>query len=90
MFDFDQEGNVPTFYASASFLFCGALLGVIAATKKKQQSKDSVYWLFLSMLFPLLSVDGSASLHERLITPVREAFSSTGIFYHAWVIPYGC
>ena len=53
MFDLDQEGNVPTFYASASLLFCGALLGVIAATKKKQQSKDSVYWLFLSMLFPL-------------------------------------
>ena len=90
MFDLDQEGNVPTFYASASLLFCTALLGVIAAAKKKQQSKDFVFWLFLSMIFALLSVDESASLHERLITPVRESFSSTGIFYYAWVIPYGC
>jgi len=90
MFDLDQEGNVPTFYASASLLFSGALLGVIACAKKKQQSKDFVYWLFLSMIFVFLSVDESASLHERLITPVREAFSTTGIFYYAWVIPYGC
>lgn len=35
MFDLDQEGNVPTFYASTSLLFCGALLGVIAAAKRR-------------------------------------------------------
>ena len=90
MFDLDQEGNVPTFYASASLLFCGVLLGVITAAKRKQKSKDVVYWLFLSAIFIFLSVDESASLHERLITPIRDAFSTTGIFYYAWVIPYGC
>jgi len=90
MFDLDQEGNVPTFYASTSLLFCGALLGVIAAAKRRQQSKDFVYWLFLSTVFVFFSVDESASLHERLITPFRESFSTSGIFYYAWVIPYGC
>ena len=90
MFDLDQEGNVPTFYASASLLFCGALLGVIAAAKRKQPSRDFVYWLFLSAIFVFLSVDESASLHERLITPIRDSLSTTGIFYYAWVIPYGC
>lgn len=89
MFDLDQEGNVTTFYASASLLFSGVLLGVIATAKKKQQSREFAYWLFLSAIFVFLSIDESASLHERLIRPVRELFSTTGIFYYAWVIPYG-
>jgi len=52
---------------------------------------DSSYlpWLGLAIIFLFLSIDETASFHERLITPVRESLNTSGLLYYAWVIPYG-
>ena len=43
----------------------------------------------LSIVFVFLAFDESISIHERLIIPLRQALDAGGIFYYAWIIPYG-
>ena len=41
-------------------------------------------------LIPLFDFDDELfQVHEALILPLREKFSLSGVFYFAWVIPYG-
>lgn len=37
----------------------------------------------------MLGIDEFSAWHERLIVPLRAAFQTSGVFYFAWVIPYG-
>jgi hypothetical protein len=88
LFDVDYERSFPTIYSVLSLQVCSVLLGTIAyMTAKFQRGKQVRYWFVLSLLFLFLSFDEAISLHERLSGPLRRAFSPTGIFHHAWVIP---
>ncbi len=87
--DLDREGNLPSYYQSCALLFCSILLMVIGIAGKKSQDRDWIYWIGLSLLFAFVSLDESISIHEQLIKPVRKLFNLSGIFYFAWVIPYG-
>ena len=88
LFDFNIENNIPTLFSSFILIFSSILLAFIASTHKKQYS--SYYpWAGLSLIFLFLSVDEIASIHERLGAQFRIAFNTSGLLYHAWVIPYG-
>ena len=87
LFDFNTENNIPTLYTSLILIFSSILLAFIASTHKKQNSYYP--WLGLSIIFLFLSVDEIASIHERIGALVRESFNTSGLLYHAWVIPYG-
>ncbi len=88
LFDLDGERNIPTYYSSLTLFFCCALAAVIGLARREEGETDSVYWLVLAGLFLFMSVDELASLHEKLIPPMRSLFHASGIFYFAWVIPY--
>ena len=86
-FFLDFEGNVPT-YVNALLLFMPALLlAGIGAWKSSIRDKFRFHWNGLALIFFLLSIDEMASLHEKLIKPMRAIFGSEGIFYFAWIIP---
>jgi hypothetical protein len=88
VFSLDSEMNVPTFYSSLALLFCATLL-IIISVSHKRSGKPSLAWLFLAIIFTFLSIDEISTLHEKLIDLSREAFNASGVFYYAWVIPYG-
>lgn len=87
IFDFNTEQNLPTLYSSLSLMFSAFLLLLIAIQHK---SVDSPYlhWLGLAIIFAFLSIDETASLHEKLGDPVREYLNTSGLLFYAWVIPY--
>ena len=89
LFDVDQEQSIPTVYA-VLLLFCAALLlAVIAVLKKQERDPDAPRWTILALGFLFMAVDEVASLHEKLVPPLRRLLGGgrLGIFYFTWVIP---
>lgn len=89
LLNFDNESNIPTLYSSFALIIASILLCAIGLAHKSA-NEPSVAWLFLAIIFLFLSIDEMASIHERLIEPLRESLNTTGLLYFAWVIPYGC
>ena len=88
LFFLDGEGNVPAIFSTWLFLLNAVIFLIV--WKAACLSGDShKIWLFLSSVFVFLAFDESISIHERLINPLRQALGATGIFYYAWIIPYG-
>lgn len=88
LFNLDREINYPSWYASFTLLFCGILLGVIAAAKQKQGDRYFRHWKILGFIFVFFSLDEILSLHEILIiNDLRKALNLGGLFYFVWVIP---
>lgn len=88
LFDFDIENNIPTLYSSLSLLFASVLLWFIAKFRKSSE-KPFILWFGLAIIFTCLSIDEAVCLHELLTEPLRNSLQLDGIFYYAWVIPYG-
>ena len=88
LFDFNEERNIPTLYSSFALIIASILLFTITSIHRKNGS-PYYYWLGLGFIFLFLSVDEIASIHERLILPLRELLQTSGFLYFAWVIPYG-
>jgi len=87
LFNFDRENNIPTLFSSLLLLASAILLMSIAVIHNRLRN-PWLPWLGLACIFLFLSYDEIASLHEKLIMPVRNAMDVSGIFYFAWVIPY--
>ena len=86
-FYLDAESNIPTFINSLMLFIPSILLGLIGVWKSSIRDKYRFQWALLSIIFLLLSIDEVATLHERLIKPMRAIFGAEGIFYFAWIIP---
>jgi hypothetical protein len=65
VFDVDRENSIPTVFAIFNLLIASMLLFAIHLHSKNCREPDAVYWLILSIIFLMLSVDEGASLHER-------------------------
>ena len=90
LFDLGLDGNIPTWYASASLFLCALLLFAIARTATGSREKWRSHWYGLSSLFLLLSIDETATIHERagdaldqLAPPVSDL---GGFLFYSWVI----
>jgi len=88
LFFLDGEGNVPAIFSTCLFLI-NAVIFLIVWKAACLAGDSQKIWLFLSSVFVFLALDESISIHERLIDPLRQALGATGIFYYAWIIPYG-
>lgn len=90
LFDLGLDGNIPTWYASASLLLCAALLFLIARTESGSRMKWKKHWYGLSGLFLCLSIDETSTIHERAGDALDQAipiFQGLGGFlYYSWVI----
>lgn len=87
-FNFDAEKNIPSFFSTALLLGSSLLLFLIA-NFEKQLKNPYILWTALACIFLFLSMDEFLSIHERLISPVRNSLNTTGFLHYAWVIPYG-
>ena len=92
LFNVGEEATVPTWYSSSTLLLTAALLGVIAAAKKKCSDPFTLHWGILCTIFLFLSVDEVATIHEHVgdvSTSLVEAmgFDPRGFIYFFWVVP---
>ena len=88
LFFIDGEGNVPAIFSTLLFLINAALFLMVWKAAGLAGDSQKV-WLLLACEFVFLALDESISIHERLIDPLIQALGATGIFYYAWIIPYG-
>jgi hypothetical protein len=88
LFDFDKEMNLPTLYSSIQLIVACLLLSIIGA-KHRLNGENYVLWIALAVIFLFLAVDETALIHEVIGVRISKAFEPTGLFYYAWVIPYG-
>jgi hypothetical protein len=86
-FYLDSEGNIPAHFNALLLFIPSLLLGLIALWKNSTKDKFRFHWFGLALVFLLLSFDEAASLHERLIKPMRAIYGADGFFYFTWVIP---
>jgi len=85
-FDLEGEGNLTTWYASATLMLCAVLLWVIAHARHLARDRWAGHWKLLSVVFVFASIDEVAMMHEAMTRPVHELLHTTGIFYYAWVV----
>jgi hypothetical protein len=89
LFDLDEEQNIPTFFSYFLLNFCCFLLLITYLQQRILNSRWSTYWLFLAIIFFILSFDEAASVHERLSLPIRTYLGTTGWLRYGWIIPAG-
>ena len=87
-FDFNTEFNIPTYYFSLLF-FLNSLLLIGIAFLKKAKTENYYYWFSLSLIFLFLTTDNILMIHVRINQSSRDLFSTSGLFYFSWIIPYG-
>ncbi len=66
LFDLDAEANIPTWYSSAKLFLLAQALAVLALVLSRRSRLDAAPFLFLAALALFLSLDETATLHERL------------------------
>ncbi len=89
LFNLDSEKNIPTYFATIQLLVCAVLLTIIGFARKKQGAKHFWQWLGLAAVFLFLSMDEFIEIHEVIGTSVQNTLKTTGVFFFAWIIPYG-
>jgi hypothetical protein len=87
-FNFDQEGNIPTWFNSMLLLSSGLLLAAIATAKRRQRDAFALHWMGLSAIFLFLSLDEATSIHELLMYNFSESLNVGGAFHFVWVLFY--
>ena len=88
-FGLDSELAISAFYSSIVMLAASGVVLVIAWAERETEQPDQWRWLLLAVIFAAMAVDKSASLHETLMSPIRETFGLSGLFFYAWVVPGG-
>jgi hypothetical protein len=86
-FYFDYEESVPTYFSSIILLFSAFLLAIISSVKFKLSDPFSKQWMFISILFTILSIDEIAGFHEIIIDPLNNHLHFSGFWRFSWVIP---
>jgi hypothetical protein len=89
VFSLGAEYNFQAYYASFSLLFTAVLLTAIGFISRRDPKISPWFWFGLAAMFLFVSMDELMGFHERLITPIRSRFGTSGLLYYAWVIPYG-
>jgi len=87
--DMWREHNLPNFYSSMALLFCALLLYLISLSERRSGGRFGLHWLGLAAAFVFVSVDEMVMIHELTVRPLRTLLGTSGVFYFAWVIPYG-
>lgn len=92
LFDMALESNVPAYFNSLLFVLL-ALLCLLARGSDGAPMRRG--WLLLAIVFGFLAIDEGSQIHERfghftwVLLTHGDATVDLGIFYYAWVIPYG-
>ena len=85
--DVGDEVSFGTWYASMLLVSCAVALYIVG--RRSRGLDDGIHrrWFLLSLVFMLLSIDESASMHERAGSALRSLVDAGGWLYYTWVIP---
>lgn len=89
MFFFDMENNLPSYFSTTILLVASFILAIISFLKRKQNDSFQLYWVGLALIFLLLSIDESLSLHNRvenLLDPLKPITAAYPFLLFSWVI----
>lgn len=88
-FNLDAEANIPTYFSTIILFIAAALLAFIAFLKNEEKDPYRVYWFMLSLMFTAMSLDETASIHDKVVSPVKSVLgiSGDGFLYYAWIVP---
>jgi hypothetical protein len=89
LFDFDIEGNFPTFYSAVAMLLATGLLALITRANWNRENGHRAYWLLLTCIMLFLSFDEATAIHETIGSYFEEFLDASGFLYFMWVVPYG-
>jgi len=91
-FDVGKEQSLPTYFSLMNLLMSSILLSILYIFEKSSKHNHAKYWLFLSILFLVLSLDESAGIHENFALLyeylVEQQFISRQLSSHQW-LPFG-
>ena len=87
--DVSEEQSLPTYFSSLNLLLSSLLLFALYLIARREGFTRYRYWLYLSLLFLLLSVDEASSIHEKF----TQLQKYTGVLIpviqtHSWIL-YG-
>ena len=80
-----DEGNVPTWYSTALLLLACGICWVVAANIRAEGGRSATYWSGLSAILAAMSLDETASLHEKLPAVVSSLLRDPPIARVSWV-----
>jgi hypothetical protein len=80
-----DEGNVPTWYSTALLLLACGVCWVVAANIRGEGGPSAAYWSGLSAILAAMSLDETASLHEKLPSVVSWLLRDPSIARVSWV-----
>jgi len=66
LFDFDIEGNFPTFYSAVAMLLATGLLALITRANWNREGAYRFHWLALTGLMLFLAFDEATAIHETI------------------------
>jgi hypothetical protein len=89
LLDVDNEESIPTWLSSSLLLLCSVLLAAITVTANRNGERYVSHWGAMSIIFAVLSIDETLSIHTRADGVLRYLLGIGGFFYYAWVIPGG-
>ncbi|MGH7926613.1 MAG: hypothetical protein ACREQV_02305, partial [Candidatus Binatia bacterium] len=75
------ENNIPAYFSSLLLAGASLLLWIISRIRQAAGGKYSYHWLILSIVFLFLSLDETASIHERLNRPINRVLE-LDLTYH--------
>jgi hypothetical protein len=88
LLDLDSETSIGTWWQQLVLVVAALLGGVLGWINRGLDQGRARRWSVLGILLLLMSIDEGASVHERLIEPMRDSFDiDGGILWFAWVIP---
>ena len=82
--DVGAEGSVGA-WASSLALFGAAAWAWSISGRDRLGRRTS--WRALAIVFAFLSLDETASIHEKAIDPLQDSLTTSGALLYAWVIP---
>ncbi|MFC3104826.1 hypothetical protein [Salinisphaera aquimarina] len=92
LFDLGSDSSIPTWFSSLGLLACSLLLWTHSLVEDPAQRVMCWQWLFLALIFLLLSVDEVARIHEVLGTSVGQELvpdvsdRSGGLLSYQWLV----
>ena len=89
VFDVDAEQSLPNYFETMLLLAASVLLALFAVEARAAKRPMPLAWAALSAIFLFMSIDEAICLHESLGRLLRRTWHLTGVFYFAWIIPYG-
>ncbi len=80
------EQNVLTWFSSVLLLLAAAIMWAIGAAVRAERGRHASYWISLSVVLLLMSLDEAMALHERLPRILAPALNDPALGRNSWTV----